>query len=70
MKESNCSLDYVHSYIYLAVFVVSFVVFRLIYNAKYGGTKDEQEEKQRNMLNYYNKHKAENEEFFFGRAHV
>ena len=64
MKESKCSLDYVHNYIYLVVFVVSFIVFRLIHNVKHKGTKEEQEDKQRNMLNYYNKHKLENEEFF------
>ena len=64
MKESKCSLDYVSNYIYIAVFVVSFVVFKLMYNAKYTTTKEEQEDKQRDMLNYYNKHKLENEEFF------
>ena len=65
-QTSICSFQFPNQYIYLLCFVLSFLIFHIIASKQNKLSIEEQQDKQRDMLAYFAKHKAENEEFFLG----
>ena len=65
-QTPSCSFHFLNQYVYLIFFVLSFLVFHTVASRYNRLSPEEQQEKQRDMLAYFAKHRADNEEFFLG----
>lgn len=66
MKSEICNFDEISKCICICVFILSFLVFKLVSNKNPELGEEERKERENEMLKYFEKHKQSNEEFFFG----
>lgn len=66
MKSEICTIEELSRCICVLVFILSFLFFKFALKNKSKLTDEERMDREKERMNYFNQHKKENEDFFFG----